>query len=174
MPRFGSVVFFFMLLLLGCVSRKHTEHAITASASGKTGDTAVPVVMPGGDADNKGCRKSAGYIWSAIKNECIRPWETGIRFLKTKEGLTTAAYLVLADDGKTAELFCAELKTPALMIRSEKSGNSKGQRIYEDMNSCWALIKDSNIYSLNCGSEKIYRLPDTAAAAKSRFTALKQ
>ncbi len=112
--------------------------------------------MPGGDADNKGCRKSAGYIWSAIKNECIRPWETGIGFLKKKEGLTTAAYLVLADDGKTAELFCAELKTPALMIRSEKSGNSKGQRIYEDMNSCWALIKDSNTYSLDCGSEKIY------------------
>ena len=31
--------------------------------------------MPGGDADQHGCRASAGYSWCARTGKCERPWE---------------------------------------------------------------------------------------------------
>ena len=29
----------------------------------------------GGDVDEHGCNSSAGYVWSDIKERCIRKWE---------------------------------------------------------------------------------------------------
>ena len=174
MLRTTSAFVLITVFLLACVSRKNTEAPIVGAASVKTGDTSRPVVASGSDADGKGCRKSAGYTWSAIRNECIRPWETGIPLLKKKEGLTSAAYLLLSDDGKTAELFCAELKAPALMTLPGKTSNIGASCLYEDRNSCWTLMKEGNTYSLNCGAEKVYHLPDSAASARTRFDALKR
>ena len=37
------------------------------------------VPMVGGDSDAHGCKASAGYTWSVVKNECIRIFESGIR-----------------------------------------------------------------------------------------------
>lgn len=35
--------------------------------------TTTPLV--GGDRDALGCIPSAGYVWDAILNKCVRPWE---------------------------------------------------------------------------------------------------
>ncbi|MEY2829228.1 MAG: hypothetical protein RIQ33_1086, partial [Bacteroidota bacterium] len=39
---------------------------------------AAPTIV-GNDADKHGCKPSAGYTWSVLKNDCIRIWETGIQ-----------------------------------------------------------------------------------------------
>ena len=31
--------------------------------------------MIGGDRDQYGCIRSAGYVWSQEKQKCVRPWE---------------------------------------------------------------------------------------------------
>lgn len=31
--------------------------------------------LPGSDRDEQGCIPSAGYVWSAEKQKCVRPWE---------------------------------------------------------------------------------------------------
>jgi hypothetical protein len=39
------------------------------------GPCVAPKMMPGGDADEHGCRASAGYVWNQEKGVCLRPWE---------------------------------------------------------------------------------------------------
>ena len=39
------------------------------------GSTGCSQPLVGGDRDEHGCIGSAGYIWSAEKQQCIRPWE---------------------------------------------------------------------------------------------------
>jgi len=35
----------------------------------------APSPPPGGDHDEHGCKASAGYMWCAKENTCVRPWE---------------------------------------------------------------------------------------------------
>ena len=37
----------------------------------------APIV--GGDRDAHGCIGSAGYTYSAVRTECVRLWEVGVR-----------------------------------------------------------------------------------------------
>lgn len=49
----------------------------------------------GDDADEHGCRASAGYLWCEATGECERPWE-----LAEREGFE--------DDEQTFKEFCEE------------------------------------------------------------------
>lgn len=42
---------------------------------------AAPEAPPlaGGDADSHGCRASAGYVWSPLRADCVRLFESGFR-----------------------------------------------------------------------------------------------
>jgi hypothetical protein len=51
-----------------------TATANTAQSAGLAKGGATNNVV-GGDRDRNGCIGSAGYIWSAEKQKCIRPWE---------------------------------------------------------------------------------------------------
>jgi hypothetical protein len=72
---------------------------------------------PGSDRDAAGCIGSAGYIWSALKKECIRPFEAGLQFKAygSEVDTTQAAYLVLSPDRDSAELFFTLTEKPALL-----------------------------------------------------------
>lgn len=35
----------------------------------------IPAQRVGGDRDAHGCIGSAGYLWCARENACVRPWE---------------------------------------------------------------------------------------------------
>ncbi|CAA9199664.1 hypothetical protein [Flavobacterium collinsii] len=63
-----------------------------------------PVVV-GGDSDAHGCKGSAGYTWSVLKNECVRIFEIGTKLAHAEDGKTysTVAYVIF--DGNKAELF---------------------------------------------------------------------
>jgi len=37
--------------------------------------TQLPASTPGGDRDEHGCIRSAGYSWCAKEGKCLRPWE---------------------------------------------------------------------------------------------------
>jgi hypothetical protein len=70
-------------------------------------EEAKPEHIVGGDSDAHGCKGSAGYTWSAVKNECVRLFEVGTKLEHAKDGKTysTVAYVIFEKDGNKAELF---------------------------------------------------------------------
>lgn len=76
-----------------------------------------PARVVGGDSDAHGCKASAGYTWSALKNECVRLFEVGTKLAHAEDGKTysTVAYVIF--DGNKAELFLDTQKEPILLER---------------------------------------------------------
>lgn len=93
-------------------------------AAGCTNNNAGPIV--GNDQDDHGCKASAGYQWSVLKNECIRIFETGIRLNPQAPGLdqTTSAFAVFKaeDDDQQVELFLPGQSGSMLLNRVADDG----------------------------------------------------
>ena len=63
-------------------------------------------VAIGSDRDEHSCIGSAGYVWSEVREDCIRPFEAGVKLQDRKNtDSTTAAFLVFATDSLKVELF---------------------------------------------------------------------
>ena len=77
----------------------------------------------GGETDDHGCKTSAGYLWSVIKNKCIRLFEDGTKLnpLEATTDKTTAAYVVFSDDNNRAELFLPTGK-PSIILERKAEG----------------------------------------------------
>ena len=78
----------------------------------------------GNDKDDKGCVASAGYTWSELKKNCIRPFEVGIRLnpaTEIKQGdAVYSAFAVLEENGDRAELFIPNEKLPLMLVRESE------------------------------------------------------
>lgn len=86
--------------------------------------------MVGGDSDAHGCKASAGYSFSALRNRCIRLWESGIRLDPvTQHGSATmSAFVVFGPGGarKTAELFLPEAGPSVMLQRADDGWTAPG------------------------------------------------
>ncbi|MEO8535525.1 MAG: hypothetical protein ABI441_17340 [Flavobacterium sp.] len=74
----------------------------------------------GGDSDAHGCKGSAGYTWSVVKNECVRLFEVGTKLAHAEDGKTysTVAYVIF--EGDKAELFLDTQKEPIILERKSE------------------------------------------------------
>jgi len=61
----------------------------------------------GADADAHGCKASAGFTWSELKQNCIRIFEDGVQMTAVDSSLdqSLAAYVVFNADSSKGELF---------------------------------------------------------------------
>jgi len=91
--------------------------------------------IAGGDADKHGCRASAGYIWSVLRAECIRVWETGNRLRPTDSTANSDAFVVFATDSTKAEIWAAN--THAVLKRTRKGSDTFTDKAYR-------LVKKNN------------------------------
>lgn len=74
----------------------------------------------GADKDAHGCIASAGYTYSELKKECIRPFEQKIQLKEiATKGNYTAAVLFNKEQSK-AEIFLKEEKTSVILINTSK------------------------------------------------------
>lgn len=71
--------------------------------------------MPGGDKDVHGCAASAGYIYSQINKDCIRPFEQKIEL----EGQDPE----YASIQRTAVIFSKDMKKAEIFIPSGKESS---------------------------------------------------
>ena len=72
--------------------------------------------MVGGHKDAHGCLVAAGYTWSTMLKDCIRPWESGTRVLNAQDSAaTTAAFAVFSPDRRQVELFLPSISTHPLL-----------------------------------------------------------
>lgn len=100
---------FIALLTFLTLSCSQTSDNAQNSAPDSIQQTTTDIV--GSDADEHGCKGSAGYQWSALRNECIRIFETGIRLDPQATGLdkSLSAFVVFQSDTADAQ---AELFLP--------------------------------------------------------------
>ena len=79
----------------------------------------------GSDVDPQGCKTSAGYTWSELRQECIRIFEVGTRF-DPVDSNGMSAFVVMDASGKQAELFTLLEKKPLIMTQISEGKYTKG------------------------------------------------
>jgi hypothetical protein len=114
-------------------------------------DTADAPPQVGGQKDEHGCLIAAGYIWSQVKQECVRIFESGIRLNPQDANLdqTTSAFIIFNDDQTTVELFLPAQKGSLLLERTGIEGN------YQWKNGEYALSVWKG-YLLKAGEKTLY------------------
>lgn len=77
--------------------------------------------MVGNDRDEHGCIASAGYVWSVVKNDCVRLFEADIKLGSSLESEHQNVFVALLfDDQKSkVEVFLANGKAILLSKKSE-------------------------------------------------------
>lgn len=107
-----SVILFSAVLILfqSCHSNEQPKEETSATA-----------IVTGADADAHGCKGSAGYTWSEIKQNCIRIFEDGVRMSAADTTLdqTTAAFAVFNADSSKVELFIPSVSNGIILSKTE-------------------------------------------------------
>ena len=131
------IVFASALLMGSCNSSVSNSNSVAVTDSAN---------IVGNDADAHGCKGSAGYTWSVIKNECIRPWENTLQLLpinhEDSSAIITASVIFSTDSTKT-ELFMANETENGYALKTELS-------IFE-------LILENNIWTIIKSGKAIYK-----------------
>ncbi len=107
-----------------------------------------PPLIVGNDADSHGCKASAGYSWSVLKNECIRLWETGVQLssIDNKASYTSIATVIINDDKTKAELFIVGEKNSIVLNKHIQNFSGDGYELTQ-VTDKWVLKKnDKAIY----------------------------
>jgi hypothetical protein len=94
--------------------------ACQSGSNDNTKQSPTTNTLVGADKDAKGCIGSAGYIWSAVKDSCIRPFEVGTPFVRYEAATGVidslkVAYVVLSEDKQRAEVFFGATDKPVVM-----------------------------------------------------------
>jgi|SRR5690606_18617922 len=101
----------------------------------------------GGEKDKHGCLVAAGYTWSKVKEECIRPWEGTITMnvTDTSTNFETAAFVLMNKDKRKAELFLKEEEESIVLdsVAPHLYANQHYKLIEED--HCWSLIHQEEV-----------------------------
>ncbi|PRD52576.1 hypothetical protein C5749_15180 [Sphingobacterium gobiense] len=124
---------FVSFMLFSCQGSARKEASNDSSSS-------LPPI--GGAKDKYGCLIAAGYTWSKIKDECIRPWEGTItmNITDTSTNFETAAFVLMDLTKQKAELFIQEEDDSVLLdsVTPHLYANEHYKLIEE--NHCWSLI----------------------------------
>ncbi len=107
-----------MLLLAGVLSVSCGSQQREKNAQQKV----EPQHLVGNAKDSHGCLTSAGYQWSALLNDCIRPFEKGVRLDPTADNPTTGmTCLVFNADSSKVEVFMPQMEQRPILERQMPS-----------------------------------------------------
>ncbi|AWH85929.1 hypothetical protein HYN59_12795 [Flavobacterium album] len=100
--------------------------------------------------DEKGCVTSAGYKWSELRNQCVRPFEEGYRLNSIDElqgeSIAKSAFVIFEDDGDRAELFLPDSSKSIMLKKGKADAYTNGP---------WKLHLKKG-YKLQKGSELLF------------------
>jgi hypothetical protein len=127
----SRILFIYLVLCLSACTEKPNAEMKQANQSTETPMVEPPMV--GGDSDEHGCKGSAGYSWSIVKNECIQIFNSGIRLNPQAGHLekTMSAFAVFKSDTEDnqAEIFLPNEKKSILLAKvgKENAGEWKNE-----------------------------------------------
>jgi len=118
----------------------------------QTIENPVKVVPPlvGGDVDKHGCKPSAGYTFSSLKNDCVRLFEQEIQLkaVDSTQSYATFAAVIFSIDKRKAEIFVPNAESSLILIRKGRKLKWKGKN-YE--------LSQAKDYILKKANKVIYR-----------------
>jgi hypothetical protein len=109
---------------------------------------AQEIQRTGADKDQQGCIGSAGYQWSQLKKECIRPFELNIQLQNPEK--TFSCGILLSKNQQQAEVFCKEGHFTLM--------KEKRKTIYRSPQQAWILIKDQGKWKIKNAKGKVIYL----------------
>lgn len=153
------------LIFAGCNSDKKSESQDSSMPDTTSLNTNEQNIV-GNDADEHGCKASAGYTWSVLKNECVRIFESGSPFKADgiNKDSTLAAYIIMNEKKDSAEIFLPAIK-PFIAL----PGNSAKSILFENKNNGVVvnydkmklnILKDNEIIFSQLKSEGIGKILD--------------
>lgn len=79
-----------------------------------------PMPIPGSDKDAHGCKASAGFTWSILKQTCIRTFESCTRLnkLQPSGNAQISAFVLFSADNSKAELFMPGSSNSFVLLRN--------------------------------------------------------
>ncbi|WP_430613094.1 hypothetical protein [Flavobacterium sp. JP2137] len=107
-------------------------------------------VVLGADLDSNGCAISAGYRWSALRDDCIRVFEEGFRLNPTDieegdpaenelEDNEVSGFVVFDQDRTKAEIFLPNQDNTVLLVEKATTGVYSNQNWELDIRKDWEL-----------------------------------
>ena len=125
MFRSAAVLVSGLLLFTACNNEANTNTNNTQQDNlvTKPADT-TPAIKTGNDTDERGCKTSAGYRWSVMKDTCIRIFEAGVKMDAKDPSIdkTKAAFVVFSSDRVRAEIFLPTQTKAVIIRRTEGPG----------------------------------------------------
>lgn len=109
-------------------------------------------IKVGADKDKHGCIGSAGYVYSAIKNDCIRVFEQNIRLTEVspKGSFTSMTSIIFSKDSLKVEVFLPNYNGGQILNKKV----SNGKYYWQDGN---LVLKRKKGFELFENSKLIYR-----------------
>jgi hypothetical protein len=154
----SKTILFLSFSAVLCLSACTETPKKAAPESAKT--EAAPITPPvvgepivGGDSDEHGCKGSAGYTWSVVKNECIRIFESGIRLdpqaADLDKGLSAFVVFKSENEDAQAELYVPNQKGTILLAKDKKDERGKWS------NADYILSQWKGMYTLENSKKKV-------------------
>ncbi|WP_052315337.1 MULTISPECIES: hypothetical protein [Emticicia] len=130
--------------LMACSTTNNTQQQDTTKA-----EQSPPIV--GNDTDEHGCKPSAGYQWSVLKNDCIRIFESGQRLDPVAAELekSFSAFAVFKSDSakEQVELFLVGEKASVILNKDAKTSLWKNDK--------YTLSQNKEVYTLEDANKKL-------------------
>ncbi|MDE7378992.1 MAG: hypothetical protein K2N13_08570 [Paraprevotella sp.] len=100
----------------------------------------------GSGRDSHGCLSGAGYLWSEMLQDCIRPLEAGIclRDVARPDG-SLGAYAVFAPDSSRVEVYMPMSSRPSVLVLEDGSWKGKEYRFCRSAEQHWQLWKGGTL-----------------------------
>jgi len=142
--------YFPILILTYLIMACNTNTTTQQDDSLKVEPAQTPPPMVGNDADEHGCKGSAGYRWSVLRNECIRIFEAGVRLDPVAKHLeqSLSAFVVIKTDSSDQEI---ELFVPhdeqTIIVKKEATDKWKNDK--------YLLTKVKDTYSIEDANKKL-------------------
>ncbi len=131
-------------VLLCCACNNPTPNKTTVVTPPPAAEQPAPP-MTGADTDEHGCKGSAGFQWSVLKNECIQIFNVGISLKAEAKNLdkSLAAYALFKSEKEETqvELFLPSQKS-VLLTKTKDNGAGTWK------NENYTLIQWKGMYSL--------------------------
>jgi hypothetical protein len=129
-----------LLSILGALALLTACTDSTEKTSNASSDSSSAPTVAGADADEHGCRASAGFQWSKLEGKCTKVFEEGMK-LDPGEAIpdkTTVAFVIFNEDNSKAEIFMPS-ETSSIVL------NRKAPRVASWTDGDWQLeLKGAN------------------------------
>jgi hypothetical protein len=128
---------------LACFIASCNTQTDSASTTTNAADSAITAV--GADADNHGCKGSAGYTYSTLLQDCIRTWEIGIMLnpITTKQEDVNIISVIFNKENTKAELFILDVKGTQILDKTAEDSYSNAIYQLNKKGGKWQLSKNN-------------------------------